>query len=378
VFCEATVRMCEARLGPRDRQTITSRNNLAIALNSAGRTGEALVEFAAAHRLSEASFGPDHAKTLAIRNNLAVVLANAGRAAEAIALNAATLEVRESRFGPDHPMTIKSRGNLAHSYWKAGRLDVSIPLFELNLQQSIAKLGPDHPDTLRVQANLGVNYRDAGRAADGARLMEEALRRASGRPELMVTLRWLKSSLAAAYEACGQFARAEPLYRQELATARDWSGATDQHRLDTMRSLGLNLAKQKKLTEAEPVFRESLALGEKSKPDDWFTFSDRWVLGMTLVRLGRDSEAEVLLVRGYDGMRARESRVPSMARANVTEAVKGLIRFYEQRNRPREAATWRARIGLPDPDAAMPTGIEAFAPTTNQAKEEPSSRQSKP
>ena len=79
-------------------------------------------------------------------------------------------------------------------------------------------------------ANLGVNYRDAGRPVDGARLMEEALQRARGRPEVMTVLRGLAPELASAYENCGQLGRAEAVYREELATARSRSARTTHAR----------------------------------------------------------------------------------------------------------------------------------------------------
>ena len=132
----------------------------------------------------------------------------------------ATLRLRESRLGSDHPYTINSRNVLGEAYWRAGRLDLSIPLFELTLKQALVKFGPDHRITLRAQANLGVNYRDAGRPAEGARLMDEALRRARGRSGLMAALAGLSGDLAKAYEATGQFSRAEAQYREELAQAR--------------------------------------------------------------------------------------------------------------------------------------------------------------
>jgi len=198
-FCEATVRMCEAKLGPDHRSTLTSRNNLGITLRDAGRADESLVQFETAVRMSEVRNGPDHPTTLTYRNNLATALTDAGRFDEAIPLHEATLRVRESKLGPDHWRTIMSRGNVAHAYWMAGRLDVSVPLFELTLKQSTTKRGPDHPETLRTQANLGVNYCYAGRPADGARLIEEALRRAGGRPETTPLVAFLKVVLAKAY-----------------------------------------------------------------------------------------------------------------------------------------------------------------------------------
>ena len=61
----------------------------------------------------ERVLGPDHPDTLTSRNNLAVAYRAAGRAAEAIPLLEQTLADRERVLGPDHPDTLTSRNNLA-------------------------------------------------------------------------------------------------------------------------------------------------------------------------------------------------------------------------------------------------------------------------
>lgn len=61
----------------------------------------------------ERVLGPDHRDTLASRNNLALAYRTAGRAAEAIPLHERTLAGRERVLGPDHPDTLASLGNLA-------------------------------------------------------------------------------------------------------------------------------------------------------------------------------------------------------------------------------------------------------------------------
>jgi len=66
--------------------------------------------------------GPDHPDTLSSRNNLALAYQAADRYAEAIPLFEQTLADRERVLGPDHPATLSSRNNLAHAYQAAGRV----------------------------------------------------------------------------------------------------------------------------------------------------------------------------------------------------------------------------------------------------------------
>ncbi len=69
----------------------------------------------------ESKLGPDHPDTLTSRNNLAVAYHAAGRTDDAIKMHEATLKLRESKLGPDHPDTLASRNNLAVAYQAAGR-----------------------------------------------------------------------------------------------------------------------------------------------------------------------------------------------------------------------------------------------------------------
>jgi tetratricopeptide repeat protein len=55
------------------------------------------------------AFGPDHPDTLTSRNDLAVAYKAAGRADEAIALHERTLADRERVLGKTHPPTLASR-----------------------------------------------------------------------------------------------------------------------------------------------------------------------------------------------------------------------------------------------------------------------------
>jgi serine/threonine protein kinase len=358
---ERTLEARKSILGPNHESTLATQNNLASALSGAGRGTEAVALFRAILKVHEETLGPDHTETLRSRNNLAYALTRGGQFQAAIPLLQATLKLQESKSGPDHPKTLLTRNNLAAAYWKAGRLDLSVPMFELVVRQSTAKLGPDHPDTLRAQGNLGVNLRDAGRTEDGLRHMEEALRRAQGRPERRAALGLLALQAAATYDARRQFNRSEPLYREELAVARKSFGPNDRLTVERMSGLARNLLNQKKWSDAESVLRESLAVSEKTEPDSWFTFQNRWLLGMALVCQGKYANAEPLLVAGYEGMRAREATVPSGGPAGPIEAAKQLVQIYEKRGRWQDAASWRARLGLPGLDPPMPNGRDAFA-----------------
>ena len=63
--------------------------------------------------------GADHPQTLTSRNNLAYAYQSAGRLGEAIPLYEQVLADRTRVLGPDHPDTLTSRNNLAYAYLAA-------------------------------------------------------------------------------------------------------------------------------------------------------------------------------------------------------------------------------------------------------------------
>jgi tetratricopeptide (TPR) repeat protein len=222
-------------------------------------------------------------------------------------LHAATLRLSESKRGPDHPHTLTSRSNLAIAYHDAGHLDRALPLFEQALQGFRRKVGPDHPYTLTTQEHL-----------------------------------------ADAYTTSGQYPRAETLLRDGLERARKRFGAADPRTVAAMAQLGSNLIPQRKWPEAESILRECLAVREKAQPDDWSTFNTRSLLGSALMGQKKLAEAEPLILAGYEGLKAREAKIPPRAKPRLAEAADRVVVLYGAWGKPDQAARWKAKLGLAD------------------------------
>jgi tetratricopeptide (TPR) repeat protein/tRNA A-37 threonylcarbamoyl transferase component Bud32 len=346
---EEALKQCETKLGPDHPDTLISRNNLAVDYQKAGRTADAIRLDEGTLRVRESKLGPDHPMTLTTRNNLALAYHHTGRMNEAIKLFETTLMGRETKLGPDHPDTLLTRNNLALAYQSAGRVDESIKLHESTLKQQESKIGPDHPNTLVSRTNLGVAYLAASRPDRAIPLLEQALRgfRAKvgpGHAYTLVTARCLADS----YAAAGRYTTAEPLLRAGLEQAREQFGVADLRTAAALAALGLNLIQQRKWTEAEPVLRECLATREKAQPDDWSTFNTRSALGGSLLGQKKFAEAEPLILAGYEGLKAREAKIPAPHRARLREAAERAVRLYEGWNKPDQTAAWKAKLGMPD------------------------------
>ena len=72
------------------------------------------------------------------------------------------------------------------------------------------------------------------------------------------------------------------------------------------------------------------------------------LLGDLLRGQGHHAEAEPLVVQGYEGMKAREPRIPVPERARLREAAERVVHLYEACNQPDRATAWKARLGLTD------------------------------
>jgi tetratricopeptide (TPR) repeat protein len=346
---EGTVKLMESKLGPDHPGTLTSRNNLAILYYATGHPDKALALLAETLRLREARLGPDHPDTLQSRSNLATAYAAAGRTAEAIPLLKKALEAREARLGPDHPDTLNGRNNLAEAYRAAGRTAEAIALHQGNLRVREARLGSDHPDTLGSRNNLALALTAVGRTTEAIVLYERTIKPmemklGADHPTTLTS----RNNLAGTYELIGRLAEAEPLRRDTIARRRKRERPDSPALAGDLEGLGGNLLKQSKWTEAEAVLRECLAIRETKPPDDWSRFHAMSQLGGALLGQDKDAEAEPLIVPGYEGMEAREAKIPMRSKPQLLEAAVRVVQLYEAWGKPEQAKAWKEKLGLAD------------------------------
>jgi tetratricopeptide (TPR) repeat protein len=269
------------------------------------------------------------------------------RYAEAIPLYERALRQEEAWSGHESLVVDCTQG-LASVYQSVGRYAEAIPLFERVLRRREAMLGPVHSETLASRRYLGNVYRESGRWAEAAALYKGCVERyvsafGPGHPEALDSRRYL----AEAYEELGRWAEAEPLLRKNVARRRQ-ANDSDGHLPEDLTSLGVNLAAQRKWSEAESVWRECLAIHEKSAPDGWSRFTAMSRLGEALLSQGRHAEAGALIVAGYEGLKARLAAIPASDVPWLAEAAMRVVQLLEATGPPEHAARWRSRLGLAD------------------------------
>ena len=68
------------------------------------------------------------------------------------------------------------------------------------------------------------------------------------------------------------------------------------------------------------------------------------------------AEAEPLILAGYEGMKAREAKIPAPGRPHLPEAAERIVQLYEAWGQKDKAAEWRSRL------AKAPAGAKLDKP----------------
>jgi serine/threonine protein kinase/tetratricopeptide (TPR) repeat protein len=345
---EETLKLRKAKLGTDHPDTLTSMNNLAACYWSRKQLDKSMSLYEETLKLLKAKLGPEHPHTLLSMNNLAGVYFHMGKLDQSLPLQEELLQLMKAKFGPEHPHTLLSMNNLAVGYWSRKQLDKSVAIFEQLLPIQQKKLGREHPNTQFTVANLGVNYNDTGRLAEAIPLLEEAYRSSKKYP----VLRWVGDHLLEAYTKAGKRAETQKLIHEIQADARKHLPKDSPQLAGLLAQFGLMLFRLNSYAEAEPLLRESLAIYEMLKHDSWVTFNIMSLLGEVLLAQKKYTDAEPFLLKGYEGMKAREKNIPPHNSTRIPEVLGRLIELYTAMNKPDEVKKYRelrAKISEPTP-----------------------------
>jgi tetratricopeptide (TPR) repeat protein len=214
------------------------------------------------------------------------------------------LAALKSRPDPDRRGLFFVTLNLGIMYREAGRSDEATTLLREAVGMIKAQRGPDHPDTLLAIHNLAVSYAQAQRLDEAIALFEDVVRLRKARllpdhPETLASL----DGLVDAYLAAGRWA------------------------------------------DAEAAAREGLDARTRKAPDDWPRFHTMSLLGAALAGRKKYAQAEPLLIAGYEGLKAREARMPAPTRGRLRAAAARILPFYEAWGKPDRAAEWHKTLG---------------------------------
>ena len=169
--------------------------------------------------------------------------------------------------------------------------------------------------------------------------------------------------------ALGKLAEAEPLLREAVEIRRKTNPGAYPDLGYCLTSLGWVLLEKGAPGQAEPLLREASAIIQKPFPHEspdnrekdwhavWPRFQAMNLLGASLLGQREYAEAEPLLIRGYEGLKSRETRLFPLVQKTVPEAAALLAQLYEAWGKPEKAAEWRAK--LPPVAAELPADVFA-------------------
>jgi eukaryotic-like serine/threonine-protein kinase len=205
--------------------------------------------------------GPKNLETLRSKNDLAITLRYEEHYQESEKLARETLEIQRRVLGPEHPDTLNSMNGLAVDLYRERRLADAEKLYRQTLEIRRRVLGPEHPDTLLSMANLGGVLIGLKRYPEAAKVYREALeieRRVLGRehPNTVNSMAMLASVLV----RDGRYAEAEKLDREALEIQRRLLGPEHPMTLIMTHDLAFAVFREGHYAEGEKLLRETIEI----------------------------------------------------------------------------------------------------------------------
>lgn len=295
----------------------------------------ALQLFAEAESLAVANLGPDHPL-------VADILVESSFSIGALDPEDARVEERRARaVGLLRSAPGDVRGGLANALtvWARGKPpEVAIPL----MQEALALRRAIHPERHSAVAaslsDLGLAMEAVDPVASDSLLQQavDILHAIHGRhqPLLLTTM----NNLAGLRRDRGDYARAEPLYREVLALRRQLHPEQRLPQAYTLYGLGVVLTETDRPGEGEASLRETLAILQAEVPRSPLLAITSAAIGRAVTLQGRHAEAERLLLPAW-----RDMVVAGVGTVELDRTIARIVALYDAWGRPAPAAAWRAR-----------------------------------
>jgi eukaryotic-like serine/threonine-protein kinase len=339
-------------------------------------------------------YGAEDVRVAQTLNDLGVLLTDKGDYAAAARSLEQSLVMRRKLLGPEHADVAVTLVELGRIYQDQGFNDRAEPLQREALAIRQKTLGVNHRETAVSLSDVGSVLRLKGDLAGAEQFVRQSLdmnRKTRGEfhPNVAVNMH----DLGVIAAAKGDYRSAEALIRQALAVHQktlgdkhpvsaamlnslshvlrderryDEAAAALRDALDIARSsmggdnqligiYALNLAaieiERRQPAVAEPLVREGLRIRSRAPQlvpsrrrtlpdDDWSIAATKSLLGAALVGIGRFDEAETTLLEARRELEA----APQSPHRDLKATIMRLTELYDAWGRPREAATYRARL----------------------------------
>ena len=327
-------------LGPTDPDVASTLNNLGMVLRAKGDYASAAPMLREALELRRQKLGDDHPDVVIQLVNVARVLENLGDHAGSEKYGREALAARRRILGPEHPAMANTLSVVADALAGHGDFAGAEPLYRDAIAIARKGFGEQHSETARYQSTLGWVLVRAGEYAKAGPLLRDALTVQRKTPGVdNDATRTTLTNLARALNGMGDYAGAETAAREAIASYRKQTNP----RLiaGPLAALGESLLERRQFVEAAVALEEARDVLAKQHPTTaWLPPDVASLLGAALAGQQKYSQAEPLLVSGYQGLRD----ITGSPRSRLRKSIERLIAFYTSAGRPAEAAPWRERL----------------------------------
>jgi tetratricopeptide (TPR) repeat protein len=223
---------------------------IAYTLDDLGRANEAEPILLEVIEAREQTLGREHPDTLTSRNNLAMAYQAQGKHLEEEQQRRIIMEIRERNLGPEHLATLRTRYHLAVALKSQGKRSEADQEFATvqTIRERLAGTGDSN--ARRSQANATKEYRDVVTSM-------EKLYGPSHQDTLLS-----RRKLADALESTGSFTEAEKEYRTVLKHTEELYGPQDPDSLSSRNNLAIFLYSRMDFPAAEMELKKVLSLME--------------------------------------------------------------------------------------------------------------------
>ncbi|MCX7663946.1 MAG: tetratricopeptide repeat protein [Gemmataceae bacterium] len=286
------------------------------------------------------SLGEDHPSTLTAANNLAGAYRNLGKLPQALELFQSVYERRAKILSPENHQTLITLNNLALTYQESGKLKEAIEAFEKCRKGLIKSLPADHNEVLNTSVNLAIALKKSGKPTEALRLLEEIALLVEKRRYTPPSTTTIIGTLIKTAEEQEQYARAEVWRKKWITYGKSLPDANPSALAIELFNLAECQGNQDKWSEAETTYREAAELVVRIDPDLWTNWLIKARIGETLLEQKKYTDAEKLLLEGYEGLKKREAKIPKSQDHHLPETAKALIKLYKAMEKPDEVKKW--------------------------------------
>lgn len=331
--------------GEEHPETLSAMNNLSSVYRNQGKYAEAESLLDSTLAIRRRVLGEEHPNTLTAMNNLGNIYVDKGKIADAETIFTRLLEIRRRVLGDKHPNTLLTMNNLARVLRFQGKYPQAEALLTNALEIQRRVLGDEHLDTLLVMSNLGFIYWLEGNYRQANVLLDKALeirKRVSGadHPDTIFEL----ERLALVHQSERRYSQAEELFTRVFDVRRRVLGDEHANTLRASSSLGQVQLIQQKFGDAARTLKTSLDMYQKSGLQSWQRYSCQALLGASLAGQKKYSEAEPLLVAGYEGMVRVRATIPAYELHYIEDAGRTLVQLYKDSGNRARATEWSRKL----------------------------------